>query len=450
MIRWPLSRLIVAGALVLATQAAIVLFLIPQVSGYVATSINQDRYTDGYDQLAENLVTGNGYRFYPDTAKTLMREPGYPLLLAGLMLTVGNSFTAVKLANVVMALITAWVMMQLTRRVLPSKGRRSELLVWLPALLFLFHPGILVAESRGGVEIVFSLLITTFMLTTYEAIEKNRWWNYAVGGTVLGVTLLFRSTPMLFPFFLLVYLLLFERERVSIFSMFRNVTIMVFAMFAILSPWILRNYSLTGKIVPTASVLGVSAQAGQYIGTHLWEGKPIWLLDREAARLRDKVAIDLGYSFKEGPGGYYQTFYRSVDEVTFSKALFGRVKGEYLRHPMLFLRCLAQNVVNFWVAGKTWSATAINLVIQIPYLAFAFFGVWKAHRNCRMKSVAPILLFIGYVMAVHVPILAQARYSIPMLPLVSILAMLGIATSVQKVLAWKDASDSASVVVAQG
>ena len=57
--------------------------------------------------------------------------------------------------------------------------------------------------------------------------------------------------------------------------------VMILTMIA---SWIARNYMLTGKFIPTGSVLGVSAQAGQYIGKHQFEGKPYWILDREAAR----------------------------------------------------------------------------------------------------------------------------------------------------------------------
>jgi 4-hydroxybenzoate polyprenyltransferase len=93
---------------------------------------------------------------------------------------------------------------------------------------------------------------------------------------------------------------------------------------------------------------------------------------------------------------------------------------------MLFARCLGQNVFNFWFAGKTWAATAANAVIQLPYLVFALIGMVYSVKN-KERAVVPILiLFIGYVMAVHLPILAQARYSMPLLPLVSILATVGL------------------------
>ena len=33
----------------------------------------------------------------------------------------------------------------------------------------------------------------------------------------------------------------------------------------------------------------------------------------------------------------------------------------------------------------------------------------------------PIALYVGYIVAIYVPILAQARYSVPLIPLLSIL-----------------------------
>jgi hypothetical protein len=43
-------------------------------------------------------------------------------------------------------------------------------------------------------------------------------------------------------------------------------------------------------------------------------------------------------------------------------------------------------------------------------------------RQRRGGIVIPIGLFIGYIVAIYVPILAQARYSVPLVPLLSVLA----------------------------
>lgn len=428
--RWSSRRLIWLGALAVVVHAAVVFLAVPKLSSRLAPAYNQNRFTDGYDQLAANLAAGNGYRFYPDTAKTLMREPGYPILLAGLLIIFGNSFTAVKVTNVIFAFATAWLMVRIARKL-----TSNQLLVLAPPLLFLFHPGTLIAESRGGIELIFALLSTAFVLAVYRLIETNRWRDYVVCGIVLGITVSVRSVLILFPLMLLVYVLLFESRRLSKLAVCWNVSCLIIAMLAVLSPWIIRNYSLTGKIVPTASVLGVSAHAGQYICMHFSENKPWWILDREASRERSRLALKLGYSFKETDylqAGYYQTFYRSQDEIAFSKYLFGRVVAEYVRNPALFLKCLGLNLFNFWFAGKTWMSTAANMIIQLPYLILAVTGAVLGLKNNQARVVGPLVLLIGYVVAVHLPILAQARYSVPLVPFLSILASIPLIAVWQK------------------
>lgn len=411
----PFISLGIATAIV---HAVLLFVVIPQVSDRVTPFYNQDRFIDGYDQLATNLVQGNGYRFYPDTAKTLMREPGYPLLLAGLLLAFGSTFTAVKLANMLLALATAWLMTRLGRRI-----SSNRILLVAPPLLFLFHPATLIAESRGGVEILFTFLVMLFVLALYTALENNTWSRYALAGAVLGLAVLVRSTPMLFPIFLLAYLLVIERQRTPKLAICRNIATMIIAMTAVLSPWIVRNYALTGRFVPTASVLGVSAHAGQYICTHLSEDKPWVLLDREAARERSKLALEQGYHFKDG---YYQGFYSTGDELSFSRYLAKRVFTAYEQNPLVCARCVAYNLFNFWFAGKSWMSTGMNVVVQLPYLILAAIGTVVCVKNKRFRTIGPFVLFIVYVVAVYVPILAQARYSVPLIPFLSILASIAL------------------------
>jgi hypothetical protein len=424
--RWSKRRIVGIGILALAVNAILLFLIIPSVASRFGVLYNNGHITDGYDLLANNLASGKGYRFYPDTSSTLMREPGYPVVLAGLILVFGTSFTVVKIFNMILTISTAWIVMKIAGEIVPEPLAGDKLLFLAPPLLFLFHPGVLMAEDRGGVEMLFTLLISLFLLSVLRAIKSNRVRDFAVSGLILGMTVAVRSTPMLFPLFLLGYLLWFERRRMSIAGAGIRVAALIAAMFAVLSPWIIRNYSLTGKFVPSASVFGVSAQAGQYINTHLFEGRPFWMLDREASRERDKVALRLGMPFEDGAEGYYQTFYKTEDELKFSSYLFGDVVKTYKASPMLALRCLGQNILNFWFAGKTWTATALNAVVQIPYLLLALLGAIPLLKSEDGRKVGLILLFVGYVFALHVAVLAQARYSIPLIPFISILATVGI------------------------
>jgi 4-amino-4-deoxy-L-arabinose transferase-like glycosyltransferase len=349
-----------------------------------------------------------------------MREPGYPLLLAGLLLLFGKSFAVVKLANMCLALAVAWLMTRIARRL-----SRNLTVILVPPLLFLFHPGTLIAESRGGVEVLFTFLITLFMLALYRAMENNGSWDYVMAGAVLGLTVLVKSTPILFPLVLLLYLLVFARRQNPKLTICRNISSLILATLIVLSPWIIRNYLLTRHFVPTASVLGVSAHAGQYICVHRQEGVPWVFLDREAAQERGKLAHELGYRFKEDDP-YYQVFYSSVDELNFSSYLMKRVMREYQDHPSLCLRCMGYNLFNFWFAGKPWMSTGLSLIVQLPYLILGAAGLVLCARNNQAKVIGPLVLFIVYVVAVYIPILAQARYSVPLIPFLSILATIAL------------------------
>ena len=425
--------LMLSGLLLVLLHVAILFLVVPAVSGRLTTSFNQEGYPDGYDQLAANLAAGHGYRFYPETASTVMREPGYPILLAGLFLVFGPSFAAVKLCNLVLAFATAWMMIPIARRVVPDAQWHRVPLYFLPSLLFLVHPGTLLAECRGGLEIIFAFLIVSFIWTVLYAIETSSIVAFATSGLILGITVLVRSTPILFPMFILAYLLAIHQTLRSRVATVLRIGVMIVAMFLAVGPWIIRNFALTGRFIPTTSVLGVSTQAGEYINEHLFEGRPMWILDREASRVRDKLALDNGYTFEDGPQGYYQTFYKTSDEIAFSSYLARLTTAKYKARPLLFARCLAQNLFNFWFAGKTWTATVLDFVAQLPYLLLAVLGTLGKPNRGRTDAQWILVLFIGYLMLVHAPILAQARYSIPLVPFLSILAASGVVVVARKV-----------------
>lgn len=412
------SKVLIFGMVlfVVVFNATFLFIVIPRLSFHLNQFYNGDQYADGVELIAANLASDNGYRFFPDTARTLMREPGWPVLLAGIFLLFGKNFGVVKLANMLLALAAAYFTMLIARKLSSNMA-----LIFGAPLLFLLHPGTLVAESRGGSEILFTCLLTLFILTIYRALNSGTWRDYIVSGAILGLTVLVRSTPILFPFVLLGYFLVFERKGSATSVALRNIAVMTVTMFVVLSPWIIRNYTLTRKFVPTASVLGVSAQTGYYLVTHHPIGN--LYIDREAAAERNSLAYGLGYRFKEG---YYQYFYSSTDEINFSHYLWKRVVREYERSPMLFVKVLGINLFNFWCGGRTWASVTMNAILQLPLLAVAVVGTFSRIRSGQGRTIAPMAILILYIIGVSIPILALARYSVPLIPFVAILGFMAI------------------------
>jgi len=405
-----------SSLLVVFLNSFMLFAVIPMASSHVRGLYNENRYADGYDQLASNLAAGKGYRFYPDTAQTLMREPGYPILLAGIYVLFGTKFLIVKLLNMVLAFGIAYLITLIAREI-----STSLFVIFGSPLLFLFHPGTLIAESRGGVEILFAFMLILYMLTVYRAVKSGRSLDYVISGAALGATVLVRSTPILFPLALFAYFVLFDRQGKSLLVLTRNFALTVLAMFVIISPWIIRNYALTQKFVPTASVLGVAAQTGLYLSTHQEIGNA--QVDQEAAQERNIIAQELGYPFRHG---YYQYFYSAADELSFSQYLFRRVARKYEASPLLFARTVVLNLFKFWCGGKTGKSVAMDAMVQFPFLALAIAGAVLCIKRGLAKTVAPLALLCTYIVGVSVPILAQARYSQPLVPFMSILATLGV------------------------
>jgi 4-amino-4-deoxy-L-arabinose transferase-like glycosyltransferase len=322
----------------------------------------------------------------------------------------------VKVTNFILAFATAGLMIWLVRQLF-----RYDLVALLASMLFLFHPGILVAESRGGTEVLFAFLLMLFLCALYKALNSDRYQNYVLAGAALGLTVLVRSVPMLFPFFLLVYFAIVAPKSSKIAACGRVVALTV-AMVAVLSPWIIRNYAVSGKFVPTASVMGISAHAGQWDNTHLGSDNNWAATDRAGAAERKRIALELGYPFKDVANAYYQDFYSTGDEVKFSSSLMERVISGYREDPLLYVRVVGANLFNLWFRGKTQSSTLMNVVVQLPYLVLAAAGIVLCLKSRLAKTIAPLTLFLLYTVGLYVAILAQARYSVPLMPLLSIFA----------------------------
>jgi 4-amino-4-deoxy-L-arabinose transferase-like glycosyltransferase len=408
-------------ACLLALTAIVLFAMVPALSKLAAAHYTMG-FADDYDLIAHSLAKGQGYRLAPDLDETMIREPAYPLLLAGAFKLFGYGLDAARLVNLLLAGITALLLWRLAFRV-----TRESAAAMVAAAIFLLHPGILVAQARGGVESLFMFGMVAFMLLLYRALEADQGRQFFVAGLMLGAVVLMRSTPLLFPLVLLPLLVLTapqgaRRRRVAHWSL------LVGGMALAMSPWVARNYAVSGHFIPTGTVLGVAAQEGQYTCERLSFGRGFMPLQLEAAEQRNQLASELGLRFK---GGFYQYFYSVRDEHAFNRALLEGAVSKYRQDPVLLARCVGQNLVYFWFLGKNGLSTALNLVLQLPLMALAVAGLFVLRRRAMSASWTPIALLVAYVVAVHAPIMVHARHSIPLVPFLAIFA------GVALVAAWR-------------
>ena len=412
-----LRRLVIAMLCIAMLKLGLVLVLVSGFKDQI-NPLYTIGHVDNYYSLAKNISHGRGYRFTPDTTLTLMREPGYPYFLAALVHEFDDYNRAAVIANLLLTSLTALLIFKLAR-LLTS-------IAWVPVvapILYMLHPGVIVAELRTGVEVPFTFLLMIFLILLRYAVCSNSSAAYVKAGIALGVTTYVRSTALLFPAFLIVYGLLFHRDWRSVLRYAGRAALVLACALLVLSPWIVRNYMLVGKFVPTASVQGVAMQVGYYLCVHADEKKEFVDLDFEAAEARKKLAAEQGYKFQ---GDYYQLFYDPHDEVKFNSFLGGQVVQQYIQSPATFVKCASEDVFNFWFQGKNRSTTMANIAIQSFYLILALAGIFLGFREMHKPTLWLLLLFVVYTMGVYVPIHAQARYSIPIMPILSMLAAISI------------------------
>lgn len=397
--------------LVFVLKSGIVLWAVPKLSELRPDSYEEDRFVDEYHFIATNILEGNGYREYPDGAQTLFRLPGYVMILVVIFYFFGKSLFVIKLLNILLSLCTGYIIIRLYQKVTGhSRG------AFFAALVFLFHPGTILCETRAATEIVFTFFIALFVLTLYQAVRTERPFQCFISGCVLGLSALVRTTPILFPFFLYAILLFSRKSHRTIKSITVNVGMMLFAMLLVLSPWAVRNYLVSGDLIFTTSQAGSVAQETLYKIKNLQTGKPYYELCLEASGQRALWAQEQGFNFR---GTFQLSFYSSKDEIAFNKYLSKRVREEYFEKPTLFIQSIFYNFWWFWFQGRTATSTIMNTILTIPLLLLAGAGILMSFKYSL--NIFPMTLFIIYYVLVHVPLMGYGRFHFPLIPLLAVL-----------------------------
>jgi hypothetical protein len=67
------------------------------------------------------------------------------------------------------------------------------------------------------------------------------------------------------------------------------------------------------------------------------------------------------------------------------------------------------------------------MIVELPFMLLAVAGAVLGWRQIHKPTFGLCALFLVYTLGVYIPIHAQARYSIPIMPLLAILAAIPIA-----------------------
>ncbi len=407
------TRTVVTVFLLLLILKALVAFvLIPTLTNVLGENYHSSSFPDNYDLMADNLVNGHGYRVFADTSETMLRSPGFVLVLAGIFGLFGKSLLAVQIVQYLMSAVTAAIVYLISQRLFGVKP-----VSLLAVFLFLFHPISMLSDTRAGTDTTLALCLTATIWLLLRAIDSQRWWDFVLSGLALGYTMLVKATvALIFPAVFL-FLVCSPLMRRPFWMTFRQFSLAAITAALVMTPWVIRNFEISGQFVPTMTDSGLAIFQGEEAIRNAGNGKDSKDLLNDAAEEQLRIGHEMGLRMRDD---FFPQFYRVQDEISFYNELARRGWTQYREHPALLARAIVHNSWAFWLQGRTHKATLINIVVILPFVFIFLCGAVAAVRSERRSWI----LVISVVMFAlpHLVIIAIARHSSTVVPLMCVLA----------------------------
>ncbi len=365
--------------------------------------------SESYWQLAQKVARGEPYEFGPRKYQ-VFRTPGYPVLLAGLFRLVGQDDPPALYARTLGAALGTVSVAGVAALGALLFGPRGAL---LSAAIAAVHPEAIAPSVFILSEAPFCPLMMAQLVAwtlAWQTVAKPGQLGWALAAGVLGgIATLMRPSWLLFlPFALVIGLLLgpVRSKQVLIGGT------MLVGLCIAMSPWWIRNYSVTGRFVPTSLQVGASLYDGlhpQADGSSDMEFVEPGTLRLEASERQQATP----------PAG---TFEDRVDR-SFRDASVAWAK----EHPGRVLQLAAIKFVRMWNVlpnASEFSSNKLRLLLAVGFLPLAAAAIYGAVRFARRDW--PYLLCLlpaVYFTLLHMIFVSSIRYRQPaLLPLMVLAA----------------------------
>jgi hypothetical protein len=310
--------------------------------------------------------------------------PLYPILVG----LVGAGWPQL-LLDITLSTVSVWLVYELAWELFKDRG--AALLAAAGAALypyFIFYSVVGVTET----------LFIALFLATYLA-----WYRgYFLIAAILAVlSILARPAVDLLAPILIIYFS-FAFHRLGLLSTAKNVLVYGLVYVALMSPWWIHNYAVYGSFVRLDLNPGFLLYAGNNPMNH--SGGGIAGIDWDSDRF-DSIA----------------------DPVARDRAFTDAALTYMKEHPARDIELAWQKFIRFWQPWpyapeyRNFFYIVVSLVSYGPILllSLAYLTFWGRQD---LRIILPILLFIGYLTAVHCVFVSSIRYRLPVEPFLIIFA----------------------------
>lgn len=408
----------------------------------------------GYQRLGASLATTGQFTRYADTGAfvpEVIRTPGYPAFVAVVykIFGVGNDMAVAVAQAFVFAAICAMVF-AIARRV---DTDRSAIVA--AAMTALYSP-LPYFGSLILTELWTAFIATGAMLVCLRAVQHGRLRDYTIAGVLLTATTLVRPAFVLLPFFIAMAMPVLVRDQRTKAALKGWACLTVAAILTLL-PWFAYNYVNLGQVT-----LSPAGGVGRGLWESTWQGRWRGGLQAEltalAERTEDRAELQRRieetarqHRLPAEPMLEYVTQWRDIRNIwdtptdpmerararviadrEYQRQAIENIQEDPIGHVG---RRVSRGLFVLWAAEVPVRYRDINALpalairsmwaVQVVLLILAAVGAIALARSGRRAEAVLLSLPIIYVTGVHLPLLCEARQSLPVKPVVLALAGIG-------------------------
>lgn len=369
----------------------------------LAGPLNLGTDPDLFGILTANWVNGHGYVFHEGGELATWRGPGYPLFLAPIYAVFGSVFPAVILVHSLIGAGVSAVVYFIGKRTFGSN------VGYIAAFLVAFHPILIWYTPRLRYETFLSLLIALGVLAVLRLHDSRSQRDALLVGFIFGFATLVNQVVIILP---LVLLVLIPAIWKRYFTSRRLLTAVLLVMVIIIAPWTVRNYLVSGHIIPVHSGGITQYVKGNYEFEHYDE-----------APLRSVQLNTMGEDFVARLLGRESDDF-DVKSMGVDQALLPYAIDSLRKEPLRLLAKVLTQIPRYWFLSESPLKSNVLASIQTAIAIPAILGLVIIARN-RGKGVHLIAVIV-YFNLIYAATHVEGRYSAPVVPLVTILAALGL------------------------
>lgn len=366
-----------------------------------------------YDDLAQNILAGQGYVWYGGIP-TAFRPPLYPTFLALIYFFFGPSYLAARIVQALLGgtlpLLVFWIAGKIF-----ADSRASRPAAWVMAL----YPMLLLYPLALATENLYVPLVSILILALFWAREGSGARRFLVPGFILGLAALTRSVISGFLPLLLFWLWQYTAGAAS--KRLKRIALVVLVFSALTLPWSIRNSLLFGEPIFIESSLGFDL----YMGYH----------PKSQGTMNTEVALEILGEVRALERMNFQVE-KDIHDLGLQKTL-EFIRGEPGRLLYLMLSKISQlfrfdtrgamyfYTNNFLGPLSVWFLILVAGLLIVPtalVLLLGAAGIVAAGWNAKTALLNFLIL---YYIGIHALILAEPRFFLTMIPFLAIYAAKG-------------------------